>query len=240
MSSTTRAETSTDRLHLLGIRHHGPGSARSVRKALDALRPDVVLLEAPADAAAALTWIGHAGLVPPVALLGYVVAAPQRAVFAPLAAFSPEWQTVHVGGGERRRRRADRPAAGDDARRSLVPRRRPRATHRPIRSATWRRPPANRTRSGGGRTSSSTAATANRSSTPSLKRWPPPAQARGRRRRTSSARRTCAGASAARWQRTPRWRSSAARGTSRRCIRVWRPPALTPRRCAGGARRRLV
>ena len=94
MSSTTRAETSTDRLHLLGIRHHGPGSARSVRKALDALRPDVVLLEAPADAAAALTWIGHAGLVPPVALLGYVVAAPQRAVFAPLAAFSPEWQTV--------------------------------------------------------------------------------------------------------------------------------------------------
>jgi hypothetical protein len=90
----TPAAISTDRLHLLGIRHHGPGSARSVRRALDALRPDIVLVEAPADAAAALQWIGHAGLVPPVALLGYVLAQPQRAMFAPLAGFSPEWQAV--------------------------------------------------------------------------------------------------------------------------------------------------
>ncbi len=65
-----------------------------MRRALDALRPDVVLVEAPADAAAALEWIGHAGLVPPVALLGYAVARPDRAVFAPLASFSPEWQAV--------------------------------------------------------------------------------------------------------------------------------------------------
>ncbi len=82
------------RLHLLGIRHHGPGSARSVLRALDEVRPDVVLVEAPADADAALRWIGDAGLVPPVALLGYVVAEPERAVFAPLAEFSPEWQAV--------------------------------------------------------------------------------------------------------------------------------------------------
>ncbi len=81
-------------LHLLGIRHHGPGSARSVVRALDALQPDVVLVEAPADANDALRWIGDAELVPPVALLGYVVAEPERAVFAPLAGFSPEWQAV--------------------------------------------------------------------------------------------------------------------------------------------------
>jgi hypothetical protein len=81
-------------LHLLGIRHHGPGSARSVVRALDELRPDVVLVEAPADADDALRWIGDVGLVPPVALLGYVVAAPERAVFAPMAEFSPEWQAV--------------------------------------------------------------------------------------------------------------------------------------------------
>ena len=105
---------STDRgaVHLLGIRHHGPGSARSVRRALDALRPDVVLVEAPADAAAALAWIGHAGLVPPVALLGYVVDRPQRAVFAPLAAFSPEWQAVMWAAAHGVAGRADRPAAG--------------------------------------------------------------------------------------------------------------------------------
>ncbi len=82
------------RLHLLGIRHHGPGSARSVRRALDELQPEAVLVEAPADTEAALAWIGHDGLVPPVALLGYVANAPERAVFAPLASFSPEWQAV--------------------------------------------------------------------------------------------------------------------------------------------------
>ncbi|MET0323931.1 MAG: DUF5682 family protein, partial [Ilumatobacteraceae bacterium] len=81
-------------MHLLGIRHHGPGSARSVRRALAAIQPDVVLVEAPADAGAALGWIGHPGLVPPVALLGYVVNRQERAVFAPFAEFSPEWQAV--------------------------------------------------------------------------------------------------------------------------------------------------
>jgi hypothetical protein len=65
-----------------------------VRRALDDLRPDLVLVEAPADATTVLRWIGHPGLVPPVALLGHVVARPERAVFAPLASFSPEWQAA--------------------------------------------------------------------------------------------------------------------------------------------------
>lgn len=80
-------------VHLLGIRHHGPGSARAVTAALDELRPDAVLVELPADATPALRWIG-AGLEPPVALLGHVVDDPRRAVFAPLAVFSPEWQAI--------------------------------------------------------------------------------------------------------------------------------------------------
>jgi hypothetical protein len=81
-------------VHLLGIRHHGPGSARSVVRALDEIDPDVVLVELPADAQSALGWIGDPGLVPPVALLGWVAAEPARAAFAPLATFSPEWQAV--------------------------------------------------------------------------------------------------------------------------------------------------
>lgn len=80
-------------LHLFGVRHHGPGSARSVAAALDELRPDTVLVELPADATPALWWVG-AGLDPPVALLGHVVDEPRRAVFAPLAVFSPEWQAI--------------------------------------------------------------------------------------------------------------------------------------------------
>ena len=81
-------------VHLLGIRHHGPGSARSVVKAFDELQPDIVLVEAPAETTAALAWIGDEQLVPPVALLGHVVDHPHRAAFAPLASFSPEWQAV--------------------------------------------------------------------------------------------------------------------------------------------------
>ncbi|MEZ5270901.1 MAG: DUF5682 family protein [Ilumatobacteraceae bacterium] len=79
-------------VHLFGIRHHGPGSARSVRRALDAVQPTAVLVELPADVQPALAWMGRPGLVPPVALLGYVPDRPGRAAFLPFAEFSPEWQ----------------------------------------------------------------------------------------------------------------------------------------------------
>lgn len=81
-------------LHLLGIRHHGPGSARSTLTMLDELQPDAVLVELPADVESAFRWVGDTDLVPPVALLGWVVAEPSRAAFAPLTSFSPEWQAI--------------------------------------------------------------------------------------------------------------------------------------------------
>ncbi len=81
-------------VHLLGIRHHGPGSARSVVRALEEIDPDVLLVEAPADLEPSLGWVGDPGLVPPVALLGYVANEPGRAIFAPFASFSPEWQAI--------------------------------------------------------------------------------------------------------------------------------------------------
>ncbi|ERN42262.1 hypothetical protein KR51_00010720 [Rubidibacter lacunae KORDI 51-2] len=80
-------------VHYFGIRHHGPGSARSLRQALDALQPDALLVEGPADASAALKLAGDPDLEPPVALLLY---APDGAdsVYYPLARFSPEWQAL--------------------------------------------------------------------------------------------------------------------------------------------------
>lgn len=81
-------------LHLLGIRHHGPGSARSVVRALDALAPTAVLVELPVDTEAALAWVGDPELVAPVALLGAVTADPSAAAFIPFAEFSPEWQAI--------------------------------------------------------------------------------------------------------------------------------------------------
>jgi hypothetical protein len=81
-------------IRLFGIRHHGPGSARAVRDQLHRWQPDIVLVELPADCAPAVRWIGDTGLRPPVALLGWVLDQPRRAVFLPLAEFSPEWQAM--------------------------------------------------------------------------------------------------------------------------------------------------
>ncbi|MFJ9519085.1 DUF5682 family protein [Kitasatospora sp. NPDC101801] len=79
---------------LLGIRHHGPGSARAVAAALERLRPDVVLIEGPPEADAVVGLAADPGMVPPVALLAHAVDDPARAAFWPFAAFSPEWVAV--------------------------------------------------------------------------------------------------------------------------------------------------
>ncbi|MGF1551424.1 MAG: DUF5682 family protein [Paracoccaceae bacterium] len=78
----------------LGIRHHGPGSARRLVEALDALKPVEVLIEGPADLTPLLALAAKPGMVPPVALLAYPADDPDRAVFWPMAAFSPEYQAV--------------------------------------------------------------------------------------------------------------------------------------------------
>jgi hypothetical protein len=81
-------------VHLFGIRHHGPGSARSLEHALETLQPDCVLIEGPQDADELLPLADHVGLVPPVALLVYLPDSPQRAVFYPFAEYSPEWRAI--------------------------------------------------------------------------------------------------------------------------------------------------
>ncbi|QMU72663.1 DUF5682 family protein [Streptacidiphilus sp. P02-A3a] len=76
---------------LLGVRHHGPGSARAVAAALRQYQPDAVLIEGPAEADALLAFAADKEMVPPVALLAHIVDEPARAAFWPYAAFSPEW-----------------------------------------------------------------------------------------------------------------------------------------------------
>ena len=84
----------TMQLSVFGIRHHGPGSARSLRRALEELGPDLVLIEGPPDADAVLPLAADLAMRPPVALLVYRPDAPRRAVFYPFAEFSPEWQAI--------------------------------------------------------------------------------------------------------------------------------------------------
>jgi len=83
-----------DAVTLYGVRHHGPGSARSVRAALAEQRPDVVLIEGPPEADALVPLAADPQMRPPVALLGYVPGEARQAAFWPFAVFSPEWQAI--------------------------------------------------------------------------------------------------------------------------------------------------
>ncbi|MFC5054351.1 DUF5682 family protein, partial [Saccharothrix xinjiangensis] len=87
-----REQPLPERVALLGIRHHGPGSARMVVAALEAVRPEVVLIEGPPEGDALLPHVPH--LTPPVALLLHDEAEPASAAFWPFAEFSPEWRAM--------------------------------------------------------------------------------------------------------------------------------------------------
>ncbi|MEV8597432.1 DUF5682 family protein [Streptomyces sp. NPDC052012] len=79
---------------LLGVRHHGPGSARAVRAALDETRPGAVLIEGPPEADPLIPLAADEDMRPPVALLAHAVDEPGRSAFWPLAEFSPEWVAI--------------------------------------------------------------------------------------------------------------------------------------------------
>ena len=84
-------------VHIFGIRHHGPGSARSVLRALEALQPDCILVEGPPDADDLLPLMLQSAMQPPVALLIYDPANTRHAAYYPFAEFSPEWQALRFG-----------------------------------------------------------------------------------------------------------------------------------------------
>ncbi|MEV6326526.1 DUF5682 family protein [Streptomyces sp. NPDC051909] len=79
---------------VLGVRHHGPGSARAVLAALDAGRPKAVLIEGPPEADGLVALAADEEMRPPVALLAHAVDDPGRAAFWPMAEFSPEWAAI--------------------------------------------------------------------------------------------------------------------------------------------------
>jgi hypothetical protein len=89
----------TTAIELYGVRHHGPGSARSVRAALVEQQPDVVLIEGPPEADGLVKLAAEQEMCPPVALLGYVAGEPSKAAFWPFAVFSPEWQAMQYALG---------------------------------------------------------------------------------------------------------------------------------------------
>lgn len=87
-----------DRVYLLGIRHHGPGSAFSVTKALQEIQPDCVLIEGPAELESAVPWLCHESTKFPVSVLTYNSKQVAQSCFYPFVEFSPELQALRYCG----------------------------------------------------------------------------------------------------------------------------------------------
>jgi hypothetical protein len=91
----------SDRPYLIGVRHHSPTLAAAVPALLDAFRPDLVLVELPAEFGEWLPWLADPTTVAPVAL---AAARDDRdgsdgpIGFYPFADFSPELAAVRWAG----------------------------------------------------------------------------------------------------------------------------------------------
>jgi hypothetical protein len=85
------------------VRHHSPRCAHLTAKAIEHLRPDVVLIEAPCEANHLVPLLADASARPPLAIYLYSIEerasahAPIRhRCFAPFAAMSPEWTALRT------------------------------------------------------------------------------------------------------------------------------------------------
>lgn len=77
-----------------GIRHFSPAGAYFVRKFLNENRPDVVLIEGPADFDFLIDDIVSKNLLPPFAIMAYTKEVPIETVIYPFAVYSPEYQAI--------------------------------------------------------------------------------------------------------------------------------------------------
>lgn len=87
--------------YLVGVRHHAPSLAAAVPALLDEARPEVLLVELPAEMQQWLPWLAHEDTRAPVAL----AAAPGDGsgggpAFYPFADFSPELAAVRWAAGK--------------------------------------------------------------------------------------------------------------------------------------------
>ncbi|OII69112.1 hypothetical protein BJP39_04360 [Streptomyces sp. CC77] len=80
--------------HLIGVRHHAPSLAAAMPALLDEARPDVLLVELPADLQDWLPWLAHEDTRAPVALAAAPGDGHGGCAFYPFADFSPELVAV--------------------------------------------------------------------------------------------------------------------------------------------------
>lgn len=79
-------------IHYLGIRHHGPGSAKRLLAALESIQPVAVLIEGPADCTELLPYLSSEQMIPPISLLSFATRESGFSIYYPFADYSPEFQ----------------------------------------------------------------------------------------------------------------------------------------------------
>lgn len=77
--------------HIFGIRHLSPGGAWHLKRFLDEIKPEVVLVEGLSDASSQIEFLVDEGTITPVAILAYTVELPIRTLLYPVASYSPEY-----------------------------------------------------------------------------------------------------------------------------------------------------
>lgn len=80
--------------HIFGIRHLSPAGAYYIRKYLDRIDPQLVLIEGPSDFTELIGDLGAKEVKPPVAVMAYTQNLPIQTVLYPFAVYSPEYQAV--------------------------------------------------------------------------------------------------------------------------------------------------
>jgi hypothetical protein len=81
-------------VHLFGIRHLSPGGSWHLRRFLDSINPDIVMIESPSDTEYLIDDITKSGVKPPIAVLCYTADVPVHSIVYPLARYSPEYQAL--------------------------------------------------------------------------------------------------------------------------------------------------
>ncbi|HEX8339808.1 MAG TPA: DUF5682 family protein [Tepidisphaeraceae bacterium] len=82
------------RVHVFGVRHLSPAGAWHLRRYLDRVRPELVLIEGLSDATSLIPQFTREGTKPPIALLAYTDSLPVRTLVYPMARYSPEFQAM--------------------------------------------------------------------------------------------------------------------------------------------------
>ena len=79
---------------LFGVRHLSPAAAFHLERAMEACRPQLVLVEGPSDLNDQMHWLCRPETRFPAAILAYTREPPVRTILYPLAVYSPELRAI--------------------------------------------------------------------------------------------------------------------------------------------------